>query len=48
MNQNTYTYPASMLSRVLLPAPDGPRIAVSSPPRIFPLTPRRTGFQPEK
>ena len=32
-------YPAKMFIKVLLPAPEGPMMAVNSPGRIVPLTP---------
>lgn len=34
-----YIYPESMLSKVLLPAPDGPAMAFSSPERKWPDSP---------
>lgn len=43
-----YLYPANTFMSVLLPAPDGPRIAVSSPDLNKPLTLRRIIFDPVK
>lgn len=40
----TYEYPARMFSSVVLPAPEGPMMAVSSPGLKHPLTPRRICF----
>jgi hypothetical protein len=41
-----YLYPASTFISVLFPAPDGPRIAVSSPDLNKPLTLRSMIFDP--
>ena len=40
----TYLNPANTLIRVVLPAPDGPIIAVSSPERNSPLTDFKINF----
>lgn len=42
----THLNPATQLSRDVLPAPDGPIIAVSWPDRKAPLTPRRIVLLP--
>lgn len=39
-----YVYPDSMLRSELFPAPDGPKIALSSPDRNFPLIPLSMPF----
>lgn len=40
----SYTYPARQLRSVLLPAPEGPIIAVNFPPANSPLIPLRSSF----
>lgn len=47
-NKNTYVNPAKMSSKVLLPAPEGPIIAVSSPDLKSPLIPCRICFSSAK
>lgn len=41
---NNNLYPARMLSSVDFPAPEGPRIAVSSPDLNCPLSPLKIAF----
>lgn len=43
-NKYSYTYPARQLSRVLLPAPEGPIMAVNLPPSNSPFIPLSSSF----